>query len=272
MTEPAAPVPTLPASAAPDPVAPAPGPTRSRGVRIGRRAAQAFAIVGLVVCVALAVIVFVIGANLSGSIDRALATGDAAFARAVETADQATDNLQTAAGALDALVTTIGESTADSPLPAAIAARVADASERYLDIRDGYVAVRDRVQAAVARAQAIDELLPFIDLPDEPAGPLAALDDRLGAFDAALSSLRTSDVAAAAAAEIQTAVTGVQTAVSEVADVAEGVRDGVVSVRAEVDAAGSTIQMILWIATLAIVVLLAYIAALHLAVFWLIRR
>lgn len=267
MTEPAASAPVPPDLTAPDPA-----PTHSRGVRIGRTAAQVIAIAGLVVCLVLAVVVLLVASSLSGSIDRTLATGDAAFARAVETADEATTGLQAAVGELDALVTSLGEASGDAPLPPAVAARVAAASERYLEIREGYVAVRDRVQGAVARAQAVDELLPFIDLPDEPAGPLARLDDRLGAFDAALASLRTADIRAAAAAEVQGAVSNVQTAVSEVADVAEGVRDGVVAVRAEVDAAGSTIQTVLWIATLIIVLLLAYVAALHLAIFLLIRR
>lgn len=262
MTETATPA----ASAMPDSAPP------SRSRRRGRTAVQAVAMIGFVVFLALAIVAFMVGSSLSGSIDRALAAGDAAFEGAVESANQATSGLRTAVGELDALITTIGETTADSPLPQAVAARVAVASERYLEIRDDYVAVRDRVQSAVARAQALDELVPFIDLPDDPAGPIAGLDDRLVAFDAALARLRTSDVATVAAAEIQAAVSNVQVAVTEVAGVAESVQHGVVTVRAEVDAAGATLQTVLWLATLAVVVLLAYVAALHLAIFWLVRR
>ena len=37
-------------------------------------------------------------------------------------------------------------------------------------------------------------------------------------------------------------------------------------------AAAGTIKTVLWLATFAIIVLLLYVAALHIAVFWLIRR
>ena len=92
------------------------------------------------------------------------------------------------------MVDTIVESAGEGPLSDALARRVDAAADRYLEIRDDFRAVRDRVEGAVARVEALDELLPFVDLPDAPNGPLAGFDDRLVAFDTALTSLRGSDV------------------------------------------------------------------------------
>ena len=103
MTEPEAPAPvTTPAATEPEaaptapepaPIAPEPAPTRSRAARVGRTGTQVIGIVGAVVCLALAVVVFLIGSSLTDSIDRALAAGDAAFGRAQATVDSATSGL-----------------------------------------------------------------------------------------------------------------------------------------------------------------------------------
>jgi len=287
MTEPEAPAPvTTPAAPEPDPApagsepagpepaptAPGVAPTRSRGARVGRSATQVVAVVGAVVCLALAVVVFLIGSSLTDSIDRALAAGDAAFGRAQATVDEAPSGFRDAIGELDELADRIVESAGEGPLSDAVARRVDAAADRYLEIRDDFRAVRDRVEGAVARVEALDELLPFVDLPDAPDGPLAGFDDRLAEFDTALTSLRGSDVRAAAKAEVLGAVTTVRTAVDQVAGVVGNVQDGVAEVRADVDAAAGTIKTVLWVATFAIIVLLLYVAALHLAILWLIRR
>jgi hypothetical protein len=262
-----APVPDEPVQA-PAADAPEPGAARSRS----RKVAQVAGIVGIVVCLLLAGVVLLGRAWLADGLDQVFAAGDAAFETGIATIDEAGARVADRTAELNDLVGALEATAADSPVPAALAARVVSLGDRYDELRERYVALRDRIRSAVRYVRLVDRLVPAVTLPAEPAAPLAELDARITALDERISSLRAPAFVAGKAQDVAVAVSGLRSRAGELVASAGTVRTAVVDMRAKVAEVGGSIDMLLWIAAGGVLFVLAYIAILNGVIVWLARR
>jgi hypothetical protein len=257
------------------PVMPGPAPatteTPPRAPRSrGQKVAQVAGIIGIVVCLLLAVLVLLGRAWLADGLDQVFAAGDAAFETGISAIDDTGARLTGRAAELNDLVGALEATAADSPVPAALAARVVSLGDRYDELRERYVALRDRIRSAVRYVRLVDRLVPAVTLPPEPTAPLADLDARIVALDEGITSLRA--VAAGKAQDAAAAVSALRSKADGIATTAVTVRTAVVDMRAKVADVGGSIDLLLWIAAGGVLLVLAYIAILNGVIVWLSRR
>ena len=264
--------PAAPAAVEPEsPIAtgePTPRAPRSRA----RKVAQIAGIVGIVVCLLLATLVLLGRAWLANGLEQVFAAGDAAFETGIATIDEAGTRITDRAAELNGVAVAVAATAVDSPVPAALAARVVSLGDRYDELRERYVALRDRIRSAVRYVRLVDRLVPAITLPPEPTGPLSEFDARIVALDQRISNIRAPGLATAKAQEVEAAISGLRTRADELAASAVAVRTAVVDMRAKVADVGGSIDMLLWLATGGVLLVIAYIAILNGVIVWLARR
>jgi hypothetical protein len=249
-----------------DDVLPEPVVTTDTGSGRGRSAVRVFAIVGLVLSLVLAVGILFGRAWLADQVAGVFDSVDTAIGRGNTVVAMTTGRLQERVADLDALVADLSTVAASSAVPPAIVERATSIADRFGEIRDGWVQVRARIDAALETLAQIDRALPFIDLPEGPTQELAALDQRLAEINTNVAGLRTG-----ATARVQAVVdgaTGLRGAVDRVADAGTRIEEGLSAVEDRVDRAQANVDLVMWITTVVLLLLVGYVALLN----WLLLR
>ena len=232
----------------------------------GRSGVRIFAMVGLVLCLFLAIGILIgrswladQAAGVFDSIDTAIGRGNTVVA-------VTTGRLQERVADLDSLVADLSTTAATSAVPTVIAERATSIADRFNEIRDGWVQIRARIDAALETLAQVDRALPFIDLPAGPTEELAALDQRLAEINASVAQLRTGATAQVRA--VVAGATGLRGAVDRVADAGTRIEAGLAEVEDRLDRAQGTVETVMWITTAVLLLLVGYVALLN----WLLLR
>jgi hypothetical protein len=242
-----------------EPVQQEPG-TRRRAAGL---AGQTAGVVGIVVSLALVVGVILGRGWLVDQVDQLAGTVDSAIGRAVtlvDTADaKATEVGDQATAAVDAAEAVIADRAASSELLQGLLAKVNGLSERYLSLRTAYAGLREDV----------DQLIPGFSVPQGPIDTLTAIDDRVQELDAAVMQLISagSDRVDEAAQTIADRSRLIDQAIGGFQERLDALRGRLVGLQADVAAFADTVRTVITVGTLIIVLLLLYIAFLHLVLY-----
>jgi hypothetical protein len=259
---------------APDVAATEPPPPRRRDRVLGT-VGQVVGIIGLVVCLVLAVgVVFGRGWAV-GTVDDVAAAVDAKIAQAEPLLNQASAR----AGEISGRVSTVADLAAGiaaDPSPGGAVADtlrsgLATVSDRYQTLRANYGDVRASVQSVVDRLQTLDRLVPAISIPQGPVDALAALDARLQEFDAKVTGLISIDpgqgpvnkaaaAIAQAAGDIDAKITNLQGGIGDV-------QQRVSALRTKLSDTTGTIKVGISLGAIGSILLLFYLALLHWVLF-----
>ncbi len=189
----AAPPPGVPLS--PDLTATEPPPPGRRRDHVLGTAGQVVGVVGIVVCLLLAVGVVLGRGWAVGTMDDVAAAVDAQIAKADPLLTQASVKVGEISGRVSTVADLAAGIAADPSPGGAVAdtlrSALASVSDRYQALRSNYVDLRESVQSVVDRLQTLDRLVPGFTIPQGPVDALAALDARLKEFDAKVTSLIT---------------------------------------------------------------------------------
>ncbi|HEX5826807.1 MAG TPA: hypothetical protein VFY23_04750 [Candidatus Limnocylindrales bacterium] len=261
-------------------VAPAPVPAPARGVGAPRKAAsvggQVVGVIGIVVCLALAVGVLLGRGWAVDQVDAVAAGIDAQLAKAAPLIDRvegAVGNVTDVVGRVEQAASAVSEAANPAPaLTEALSTRLGEVSERYLPLRAAYADTRETLVTALDRLETLDRIVPGIDVPDGPVDALRELDARVQAVDAGVMAVidagtgaREAVVGAASmiaekAAEIEATLVQVESALAAADAQLEATRAQVASTAGTVSTAISIVSFLLILALL-------YVAFLHLVLF-----
>jgi hypothetical protein len=253
----------------------------SRRRRSAAVAGQLAGVVGIAVSVLLIVVVLLGRAWIGGVVEDVRTGIDGAIARTAPVLEGAQATVAGVAERMDDLAAAAQAIAEDpGPAPAALAAiqeRIAALSERYLALRAAYADVRSDVVAAVDRLTLLARIAPWVEIPAGPVEALATFDERIRELDARVMAVfeagsaargaadRTAAAVAGAARQVQGALDGVTAAL-------ETVETRLAALREQVAGVASSIGSVLTLGSLLIVVLLVYLAFLHVVLFRASRR
>jgi hypothetical protein len=253
----------------------APPPRRRSRDRVVGTIGQVVGIIGIVVCLGLAVgVVFAHGWAV-GTVDDLAAAVDTQIAKAEPLLGQASATVGEISGRVST-VADIAAGIAANPNPAPGVAQglrtgLAGVADRYQNLRSSYADVRETVVSLADRLQTVDRMVPGFSIPQGPVDALSALDARLREFDANVSGLITIDpgqgpVNTAAAAVVQKA--------GEIGAKIEGLQSGLGAVeerisalRAKITDAAGSLKTAITLGSIGAFLLLLYLALLHWVLF-----
>lgn len=254
---------------------PAPAPSVGTPKKAASVGGQAVGIVGIVVCLALAVGVLVGRGWLVTQVDAVIASVDDQLAKGIPLLAQA----DTAVTQVSATVTDVGDAAtavtnATNPAPALVqglSAKVSAVSERYLPLRAAYADARANVVSTLDRLQTLDRLVPGVSVPQGPVDAVASLDTAirtvdssvmliLGANTGAKAAVETAAVVAETTPKVEAALADVQTRLGE-AEARLG------EVRTQLADTGATIDRLITVVSLVLILALLYVAFLHFVLF-----
>lgn len=156
-------------------------------------AGQVVGVVGIVVCLLLAVGVLLGRGWAMDEVSSTAATIDESLARGEPLLDSAATkvaDVQEQVAALEAAAVAVTGNPNPAPaLANALSERLSGVSERYLELRTTYASARENIVSAVQRLQMLDRLVPGIEIPQGPIDALAELDARVQELDASLSGI-----------------------------------------------------------------------------------
>ncbi len=164
--------------------------------------------------------------------------------------------------------------TTDRPTPEALVPlqeRLSTLTERYLVLREGYASLRAEVASAADRARTIAQLLPFIDVPTGPRDALAAVDQRLQALDDRIMSVVEAGGLGGAvdqrAAAIAERARNAEASLADATAAIDAIEARLVELQAKVTGVARTVDNSSTIVTLVMILLLVYLAFLHVVLF-----
>ena len=206
--------------------------------------------------------------ELANGVNTTIARADPLLDIAEEAVTRVGDRVTDLATSADEVATTTNP-TPEALVP--IQQRLATMTERYLALREGYAALRGEVASAADRVRTIARVVPFVTLPTGPAETLGTVDQRLQTLDDRIMRVveagglggavdRTAAAIAERAREAEAALTGATDALNEVQARLDELEAKVTGVAETVDA-GATLV------TLVVILLLVYLAFLHLVLF-----
>jgi hypothetical protein len=252
-----------------------PGTRPSRRTRAGGALGQGVGVLGIAVCLLLALGALLasgwasarvddVAGGLDGGVAQVLPLVDAASAEATEVSTQA--------GALAVAADQVAVDPAAVPARLqAVLARVSTVSNRYLVLRGSYAGIREQAVSLLDRLRTFDELVPAVAIPQGPVDRLAALDARARALDARVMALINAGAAAGAVNETARRVAdearGVESAMGEVSVALGEVEGQLNDLRAGIASAAGSVKTAILLVALVLVVLLLYLAGLHLLLF-----
>jgi hypothetical protein len=231
---------------------------------------QLLGFAGLLVCLALAIGLLLGRSFVSVAIGNVFTTVDTTIADGLASIDDATTRLSEGTGRLDELVGELGPLPATSPIPAAVAARVAGAVDSLGPARDRFADARNQARTALRILEATGRTVPEVAVPPGVATALDAADERLTRIDSALSGMRSS--ARATAGDVAAAATSLRDAVTSATDTARTLRGEVDGLRLRLVDVNVTIDRVLWLGTGALLAIVGYVALLNAIIVWLARR
>ncbi len=232
-------------------------------------------VVGIVVCLLLAVGVLVGRGWAVGTVDDVSAAVDAQIAK--------TDPLLTKAssvvGEISGRVSTVSDlasGIAANPTPGGavadtIRAGLTSISDRYQALRASYADMRETAVSAIGRLQTLSRIVPGFTVPQGPVDALAALDAKLQEFDATVTGLITIDPGQG---PINQAAAAVAQKANDVNAKLDGVQSGIADVQGRISAlqaqiadAADSVKLGITLGSVGSILLLLYIAFLHLVLF-----
>ena len=261
---------TEPEATATEPEVAAPAPERGR--RKTRATAQVAGVVGLVVCVVLAIGIILVSGRISDSIGGVFESADRQIERGSTIVELATDRVRERVTDIDDFIGNASAITPGANIPPALAARATAIADRYDAVRNQFAELRARVESGLETVRQVASLVPFIDLPTLPTEELAGLDARLQQFDDNVSRLREAGVASVAVERVVEGATNLRGAIDGVADLGGRIQTRLDEAQIRLDQANARLDGYLWILTMILLLLVAYIAILNGLVIWLARR
>jgi hypothetical protein len=251
-----------------------PAATRRRDRVLGA-AGQIVGVVGIVVCLLLAVGVIVGHAWADGTVDDVSAAIDGQIAKVDPLLTQASAKVGEISGRVGAVADIAAGIAADPNPGGAVAdtlrAGLASVSDRYETLRSNYADVRESVVSLGDRLQTLGRIVPGLSIPQGPADALAALDARLQEFNAKVTGLITIDPgqgpANKAAAAIAAAASDIDTKIADVQAGIAGVQQRVSALRTKVSDTGGTGKFVITLGAFGSILALLYLALLHWVLF-----
>jgi len=144
-------------------------------------------------------------------------------------------------------------------------------SERYIPLRESYADARARIVSVSDRLETLDRLLPGMSLPQGPSDTLVALDTKVQALDDKIMGLLTVNERASRVGEAADAVNAKTTeVVGSLDEVKVGIGNLEVRLeetRTKVASTADSVRLAITIGTLIVLLLLAYLAALHVVLY-----
>jgi hypothetical protein len=230
--------------------------------------------VGIVVSLVLIVGVLLGRGWLVGKVDDVAATIDGGLARAVPLLDKASARVSEVSGRVGS-VADAANALAANPNPApglseALAAQMAPISDRYLALRSSYTDVRTTVGSAVDRLNTLDQMLPFISIPQGPTDALQTLDARVQSIDATVTDLLDTPGAGAVnkvAAAIATKAEDVQARLATVTTALDEANTRLAALRVNVQTKADQVKLIVTLISIVLILAFIYSAFLHWVLF-----
>ena len=236
---------------------------------------QVVGIVGIVVVIVLAVLVLLGRGWAVDKVDIVAASIDDGLAKVPPLLDRADDGVTR----VQERITIVGDAatavSAAANEPPEIVQRFSAAltgvSERYIPLRESYADARARIVSVFDRLETLDRLIPAITVPQGPADALVALDTKVQALDEKVMGILTVNERASRVGEAADAVNAKTTeVVGSLDEVKAGISDLEVRLeetRTKVASTADTVRLVITIATLVLLLLLAYLAALHVVLY-----
>jgi len=238
-------------------------------------AGRVVGIVGIVVCLLLAVGVVIGRGWAIGTVDDVAAAIDTQIVRVDPILTQASTRVAEISGRLGT-VADLAAGIAADPSPGGgvadkLRAGLASVSDRYQALRSSYADLRENVVSMVDRLKLLDRLVPGFSIPQGPIDALAALDSRLQEFDAKVNDLLTIEpgqgpVNQAAAAVAQT-VGEIQVKVDVIQAGLTDVQQRIAALEARLSDTAGTIKTAITLGSVGTILLLLYVALLHWVLF-----
>jgi hypothetical protein len=244
--------------------------TRSRRLATAARVA---AIIGIVVCIALIVGLWLGRGALVGAVDDLSSTVDSAFARAGSAATQVQTRLDTAAASATDLATQASQvATNPAPPPDAltgVAEKVGGLADAYRAVRTRYSEVRENLTNAVTSVQRVTRFIPGVQAPDNAGDRLQALDTKLQSIDDILTGIFPAIEAGGPTGTIATTVaqkaTALGSALTDASAAVANLSTSIDQLHAQATSATNTLGTVVTIAAAALTLFLIWILVLNLA-------
>ena len=236
---------------------------------------QVVGIVGIVVVILLAVLVLLGRGWAVDKVDVVAASIDDGLAKVPPLLDRADDGVTR----VQERITIVGDAatavSAAANEPPEIVQRFSAAltgvSERYIPLRESYADARARIVSVSDRLETLDRLLPGMSLPQGPSDTLVALDTKVQALDDRIMGLLTVNERASRVGEAADAVNAKTTeVVGSLDEVKVGIGNLEVRLeetRTKVASTADSVRLAITIGTLIVLLLLAYLAALHVVLY-----
>ena len=235
-------------------------------------AGQVVAVVGIGVCILLAIVVLLARGwavdqvdSIATSIDGALARGIPALQAADDRVTQMGTTVQEVSDA--ATVVATSDAVVAPAVAQALSTRLSSLSERYTPIRAAYADAHSQLVSALDRVQTISRFLPGVTVPQAPIDALSRVDEAIRAVDeritAVLEANRAGTAIRESAQRVADAAPAVQTALDTVSTRFTDAEARLNDARVDVTSTMDRIRTAITIVTLLVLALLAYIAVLH---------
>jgi|SRR5215218_2395916 len=234
-------------------------------------AGQVVGVVGLVVCLALAVLVLLGRGWAVAQVDAIAASADDGLAQGVPILQAADDRVTDVSGEVQRIsefATTIAAAAAPAPDAAeGLSNRLASVSERYLPLRAGYADGRARLASAMDRVEALSRFVPGVSVPQGPIDALRAVDTAIQTVDervvALLGTNGEATVVKGTAQRVSTASASLLESLTAVSTRLDEAETRLTEARVNVASTFDTITAALSLGALLLVLALLYGAALH---------
>jgi len=272
----------------PDPV-PQPAPAEAAEVAevaaaqkpAGRRrpvlglVAQIAGVVGIVLCLVLAVGVVVGRGWATDTVTQVAISIDTKVSAAAPLLDLASQKVSDVSGNVgavaDAANAIAARPNSGSGLLQGLSGAVTKVSDRYLELRAQYGELKATITGALDRLKLLDRLIPGFSIPQGPIDALAKLDASITDLDAKIMGLanaipETGPIDAAATA-IATKAGDVQAKLDALVGVIDDVHAKLVDLRAQLASTVDTIKSAITVGSIVLVVFFLYLALLHWVLF-----
>jgi methyl-accepting chemotaxis protein len=254
--------------------------THRRRDRVLGGAGQVAGVIGIVLCVLLAVGALLGRGWALDTVDQLSGRVDQAIGRAIPPLDTASTLVGDVSQRIGD-VASAADAVAALPAPendriAALQDKLQALGDRYLELRATYADVRQNIADAIARLQAIDRVLPGVTLPQGPIDKLQDLDAKIQQVDAAIMDVIGANLAgnavdqaagnvAARARQAQANLDGVSGRLTGVSTDLQALRDDLANI-------ASSAKTAITLGVVVAILLFVWLALLHWILFRVSRR
>lgn len=267
-------VPAAPAVAPAPATAAAPPSSGGRSRALGTLA-QVAGVVGIVLCLLLAVGVLLGRGWATDTVSQVTAGIDAKVAKAVPLLDTASEKVSEVSGRVGA-VADAANALAARPNPSnellqGLMGALTNVSDRYLELRATYGELRTTAVTALDRLETLDRLIPGFEIPQGPVDALTRLDASVSELDAKIMGLadaipETGPIDAAATA-IATKATEIEAKLQGLVTVIDDAQARLAELRTQLASTASTLNTAISIGSIGVILVLVYFALLHWVLF-----